>query len=82
MFELLALRAEHTELLAIVARLRVVCVRDSPPPAIEFGVLRRELQTKLFAHLQAEDWMLYPRLLDSADPGVVETARKFSHELG
>ena len=82
MFDLSKLRNEHTELLAVVDRLGVVCARDAPPPLPELDTLRRELQTKLLAHLQAEDWMLYPSLLDSIDPGVVQTARNFSSEMG
>ena len=82
MFNLSKLRDEHTELIAIVLRLTAICARCSPPAVSELDTLRLELQSKLFAHLQAEDWMLYPSLLDSADPGVVETARKFSHEMG
>ncbi|MDP3675944.1 MAG: hemerythrin domain-containing protein [Novosphingobium sp.] len=82
MFNLSKLREEHTELGAIARQFSAICASDSPPPLSVLDGLRRELQSKLFAHLQTEDWVLYPRLLDSPDPAVVGTARRFSHEMG
>ena len=82
MSNLAKLREEHAELVAIVRRLSDVIAKDSPPRSPDFHALRRELQSKLIAHLKAEDWMLYPRLLDSPDPDVAGTARLFNEEMG
>ena len=59
MSNLAKLREEHAELAAIVRRLSDVIAKDSPPRSPDFHALRRELQSKLIAHLKAEDWMLY-----------------------
>ena len=82
MSNLAKLREEHAQLVGIVRRLSEAIAHDSPPPSAEFHALRRELQSTLFAHLKAEDWMLYPRLLDSPDAEVADTARAFSDEMG
>ena len=76
------LREEHAHLVAIVRRLRGIVAADTPPPSVAFSAVRRELASTLIGHLQAEDWMLYPRLLDSSDPAIMDTARKFSDEMG
>jgi hypothetical protein len=36
----------------------------------------------LIAHLMAEDWVLYPRLISSPEPNIADTARAFSEEMG
>ena len=82
MSNLRKLREEHAELIAIVRRLLEVIASASPPRSSDFHALRRELQSTLIAHLKAEDWMLYPRLLDSLDPQVAATARTFNEEMG
>lgn len=76
------LREEHAQLIAIVRRLRGLVAADTPPPFLVLNGLRRELASTLIAHLQAEDWILYPRLLDSGDHAIADTARRFSHEMG
>ena len=82
MSNLARLREEHAQLVAIVRRLSEAIAADSPPRSPDFHALRRELQSTLIAHLKAEDWMLYPRLLDSPDRDVAGTARVFSEEMG
>lgn len=82
MSNLASLREEHAQLIGIVRRLSSMIAKDAPPPLLELGLLRRELSSTLIRHLKAEDWMLYPRLLDSPDPVIAETAHKFNDEMG
>ena len=76
------LREEHAQLVEIVHRLGVLTKRPSPPPQVELFNVRRELNSVLIAHLKAEDWLLYPRLMASGDSGVAAVARTFSEEMG
>jgi iron-sulfur cluster repair protein YtfE (RIC family) len=82
MSELQKLREEHARLVEIVGRLQKVIATPDSPNASELFKLRRELSSTLIAHLKAEDWVLYPRLLASSDDRVAETARAFSDEMG
>ena len=82
MSEIMKLRQEHAELVQIVGRLARIIGQPAPPAASELFKLRRELSSTLFAHLKAEDWVLYPRLLASPNAQVAETARTFSDEMG
>ena len=82
MSDLASLREEHAQLIDIVRRLGAMVARNSPPPSIELGIVRRELMSTLIRHLKAEDWILYPRLLDSSDPVIAETALRFNQEMG
>ena len=76
------LRDEHFRLMGTVGRLRAVIERRMPPPQLHLLTLRHELSATLIAHLKAEDWLLYPRLLESPDRHVAATARAFSDEMG
>ncbi len=76
------LRQDHAELVVIVGRLKKAITASSPPPIVELYTLRRELASSLIAHLKAEDWALYPRLMESGDPHIAETAKAFSDEMG
>jgi hypothetical protein len=40
------------------------------------------LASVLIRHLKEEDWLVYPKLLRSSDPLVVETAQLFMSEMG
>lgn len=82
MSDLAKLREEHAELIEIVRRLEKVIGQPSPPPQIDLFNLRRELSSTLIAHLKAEDWVLYPRLLASKDPKIAGTANAFIEEMG
>ena len=82
MSDLAKLRQEHAELVDIVRRLAEVIAKPSPPPQIELFNLRRELSSTLIAHLKAEDWVLYPRLLASRQPGIADIANAFIDEMG
>lgn len=76
------LRQEHAQLVEIASRLSAAVAAPQPPAATELFMLRNELTSILIAHLKAEDWLLYPRLLASPDPSVKKTARAFSDEMG
>jgi hypothetical protein len=82
MSDLVKLRQEHAELIEIARKLDVVISKPSPPSQVELFNLRRELTSTLIAHLKAEDWVLYPRLLSSKDPNVAATANAFIEEMG
>ena len=49
---------------------------------VDLFTLRRQLASTLIAHLKAEDWALYPRLMESGDDAVAATAKAFSDEMG
>lgn len=82
MSDIIKLRQDHARLVEIVGRLKTAIEAETPPPAVELYAVRRELASNLIAHLKAEDWALYPGLLESADPEVAATARAFSDEMG
>jgi hypothetical protein len=72
----------HWQLLSISSRLASVIARDIPPPANVLYDLRQEFASILIRHLKAEDWLLYPKLLRSSDPSVVQIAQFFVNEMG
>jgi hemerythrin-like domain-containing protein len=82
MSNLAALRQEHAELVEMVRELGAVVARPAPPPQTDLFEIRRKLTSILIAHLKAEDWVLYPRLLNSSDPEMSRVARAFCEEMG
>ena len=82
MTDVAKLREDHAELVKLVRRLGSFIDQPSPPAALELFDLRRQLTATLIAHLKAEDWVLYPRLLASPDPKIAATARAFNEEMG
>lgn len=82
MSSLMQLRQEHAELVKIVREWEALIGRDTPPPSVELFDVRRRLSSLLIAHLKAEDWVLYPPLLESSDPDIAHTARQFVDEMG
>lgn len=82
MSSLAQLRQEHAELVTIVTQLQNLIDRETPPPQVDLFQVRRKLSSVLIAHLKAEDWVLYPPLLSSADPTVAATAKQFVDEMG
>ena len=76
------LRQDHADLVNIASRLKAAIDAPSAPPIIELFNLRRELASTLIAHLKAEDWALYPQLMNSGDPQIAATAKAFSDEMG
>ena len=82
MSSLAQLRAEHAELVKIVREWEALIESDAPPPSVELFDVRRRLSSLLIAHLKAEDWVLYPPLLESDDPEISRVARNFVDEMG
>jgi iron-sulfur cluster repair protein YtfE (RIC family) len=82
MSDIAKLREDHAELVRLVRELGARIERPTPPPQLELFELRRQLTSTLIAHLKAEDWVLYPRLLASTDPAIAATARAFNDEMG
>ena len=82
MSSLAQLRNEHAELVKIVKDLESLIAADTSPPSLALFEVRRKLSSVLIAHLKAEDWVLYPPLLSSADHKVAEIARQFVDEMG
>ena len=82
MTDVAKLREDHAELVRLVRRLGSFIDQPVPPAALELFDLRRQLTSTLIAHLKAEDWVLYPRLLASPDPKIAATARAFNEEMG
>ena len=82
MSDIMKLRQDHADLINLVARLKTVVSAATAPPIVELFTLRRELASTLIAHLKAEDWALYPLLMNSGDPQIAATAKAFSDEMG
>ncbi len=82
MSNFMQLRTDHVELLDICQLLEGSIAGDTPPPSVDLFGVRKRLTAKLIAHLKAEDWLLYPRLLESGDADVAATARVFVEEMG
>ncbi|MDQ3144417.1 MAG: hemerythrin domain-containing protein [Pseudomonadota bacterium] len=76
------LRTDHVELLDICKLLEASISGATAPSSVELFAVRKRLTAKLIAHLKAEDWLLYPRLLESEDEQVASTARSFVEEMG
>jgi hypothetical protein len=75
------IRTDHAELVKIFREWEVLLDGETPPPIDLFDV-RRRLSSLLVAHLKAEDWVLYPPLLESSDPDIARIARNFVDEMG
>jgi hypothetical protein len=80
--QLMKLREDHAHLAKVFRQLGDAIGQASPPPQVEFYDLRRELVSTLLAHLKLEDWALYPRLIDSADPEISHAGKWFKEEMG
>ncbi len=82
MSNIMQLRTDHVELLDICQLLEGSIANDTPPSSVDLFGVRKRLTTKLIAHLKAEDWLLYPRLLESEDNEIASTAQAFVEEMG
>ena len=82
MSNIMQLRTDHVELLDICQLLEGSIANDRPPSSVDLFGVRKRLTTKLIAHLKAEDWLLYPRLLESEDAEIAGKARAFVDEMG
>jgi hypothetical protein len=80
--QIMQLRTDHVELLDICKLLAGEIERDMPPSSLDLFTLRKRLTTRLIAHLKAEDWLLYPPLMESSDPEIAAVAREFVDEMG
>ena len=79
---LVNLREEHAVLVWLVGRLAEIISQPAAPSQLELFNLRRELSATLIAHLKAEDWVLYPRLIESGNAEVAAVANAFNEEMG
>jgi len=82
MSSLAQIRAEHAELVKIFREWEILIDRETPPPSVDLFAVRSRLSSLLVAHLKAEDWVLYPPLLESPDPEIARIARNFVDEMG
>ena len=82
MSSLADLRNDHAQLIGIIKELEALIERDTPPACLDLFAVRRRLSGLLISHLKAEDWVLYPPLLESDDPQVAGVARRFVDEMG
>ena len=82
MSSIMQLRTDHVELFDICQLLEDSIAGDVPPSSVDLFGVRKRLTAKLIAHLKAEDWLLYPRLLESDDAQIASTARGFVQEMG
>ena len=76
------LHAEHEEIMEMAAALRVVLSEPVAPALGELFELRAKLTDSLIKHLKAEDWILYPVLLQSDDSDIAEIARQLQNQGG
>ena len=82
MSELMKLRDDHAKLAKMFRRLGEIIDQPTPPHPVVLFDIRRELVSTLLGHLKLEDWALYPRLIDSADPEISGAGREFKDEMG
>lgn len=80
--EICRLRDEHSELTDLSDVLLRLVQSSTPPPAAELTPIRVALRDGLIRHLKCEDWVLYPRLMESSDPAVIAMAQEFIAEMG
>lgn len=76
------LRDQHDDLLEVVTALGRLLGHRAGANAEEIRHLLSLLAGKVKVHLAMEDNSLYPRLVQSPDPRVRETATRFSREMG
>lgn len=82
MSNMTVLRAQHDELLRLAGVLQHYISQPAAPDTLELFKFRQSFAKVLIAHLAAEDWVLYPRLLKSTDPVIADTAKAFVDEMG
>ena len=76
------LRHQHRVIVASLARLAGMINDASAADALAIGLGLERLTALLRIHFRQEDECLYPQLLASDDPAVVEAARAFQAEVG
>ena len=76
------LRTEHADLVRLSRQLRKLLYRPALDDHAELLLYREQFHKALVNHLITEDWLLYPRLQASEDPGIAEMAGRFTSEMG
>ena len=82
MSSLSQLRQDHADIVCLIDELRHLTAQPVPPPSLALFDARRRLSNHIISHLKSEDWLLYPPLLASPDPGIAATAQQFVKEMG
>ncbi|WP_172840830.1 hemerythrin domain-containing protein [Allosphingosinicella indica] len=78
----LPFRREHRLIDQAARQLRMVVAQGKPPdPSILFA-LRQRFSALLTAHLNGEDWMMYPRIRAGQDARAAAVADRFVAEMG
>jgi len=80
--EMRRLRAEHAALVTLSRILMDLVLAPEPPRPTELASVRAMLRETLLRHLKCEDWVFYPRMKASGDPGIVGLASEFVDEMG
>jgi hypothetical protein len=75
-------KQDHVSILSLVSKLRTLVQAGVGQNAGEISRLIVTMSSAIKLHLSAEDRMLYPKLLKSEDPGVVNVAKKFQTDMG
>lgn len=80
--EMIRLRADHAKLAQLADNLRRLAEAKFPPVDSALVEAQTALRDALQFHLKCEDWILYPAMMESPDPVVAATARRFKLEVG
>lgn len=77
-------RKQHAELIEVVQAIAGKLDESSLANggAAETTELLNQLAGKLLVHLAAEDYGLYPKMIESSDSEAASTAKKFQDEMG
>jgi hypothetical protein len=77
-----AFRQEHAEIGALADAFGGLVAGARPAALTNLLTLRDRLTAALTAHLNGEDWVLYPRIRASGDPAAAALADRFVREIG
>jgi hemerythrin-like domain-containing protein len=80
--EIERLRAEHAALIALARIVTELLQSPGPPQLTELALARGRLRETLVRHLKCEDWILYPRLMATGEPELMDITREFELEMG
>jgi hypothetical protein len=75
------LRRQHTEILGLASEINTALL-ENPPPIEHIGKLLPALAGRISMHLAMEDNALYPKLLDSPEAKIRNTAGEFITRMG
>lgn len=75
------LRRQHTEILGLASKI-LEAIKATPPALEKIAELLPSLTGRVTIHLTMEDNGLYPKLLNSGDPKIRQTAADFIAEMG